>query len=358
MFAENDEIIRNFLEKARSLKIEDTNVKSRLDISVEIITLISRNLSDFDSNCQFSIKRVGKDFIELLENFRDGVDTNFRINWIFVSSYRFFREYDFNRNLPGSNLFKVDELKSKILKQIDSVDEEMRSQLIYVFYELPADMIREWLSNPDIVAFKKFEQSAANATKLHEDWDKEFSIKETRIAELKNKLDEYQTGFNFVRLHQGFSNLATKKICESKKLIFLLFTIGVLILLPICIELGVVLSKILSDEVLDLNHLILLIPLISLEIILIYFFRVVLLNYRSVKAQILQIELRQTLCEFIQSYVDYASAIKEKDKDKEVLNKFENLIFSGLLSDPEKLPSTFDGLEHIATLIKNIKGTS
>ena len=106
----------------------------------------------------------------------------------------------------------------------------------------------------------------------------------------------------------------------------------------------------------DLNHLIFLIPLISLEIILIYFFRVVLMNYRSVKAQILQIELRQTLCEFIQSYANYSSAIKEKDK--EVLNKFENLIFSGVLSDPEKLPSTFDGLEQIAALIKNIKGTS
>lgn len=357
MFAENEEIIRNFIKKASGLEIEDKNVKNRLDISVKLILLISRNLSDFDSNCQLSIKRVGKSFIDLLKNFReDGVDINFQINWIFILSYRFFREYYFHPDM-SSDFPEFDELRVKIHEQIDIVDADMRSQLTYISYEMPVNIVREWLLNPEVTVFKKFKQSVADATKLHEDWDKEFSTKEARIAELKEKLDEYQAGFNFVRLHQGFSNLATKKVSESKKLILLLFTIGAFILVPICSELVFVLSKIFSGEVMDLNHLIFLIPLISLEIILIYFFRVVLLNYRSVKAQILQIELRQTLCEFIQGYVDYASAIKEEDRNREVLNKFENLIFSGLLSDPEKLPSTFDGLEQIAALIKNIKGT-
>lgn len=356
MFAENVETIRNFLDKASSLKIEDTNVKNRLDISVKLILQISRNLSDFDSNCQFSIKRVGESFINLLKNFRDGEDIKSQINWIFVLSYRFFREYNFHRYTPESNFSEFDELRVKIREQMDIVDGDIRSNLIYISYEMPADIVREWLSNPDITAFKKFEQSVANATKLYEDWDKKFSIKEERIAELNGKLDKYRKDLNFVALNQGFSNLADKKIRESTILSRLLFIIGFLILLPICSELIFVLSKIFSGEVMDLNHLIFLIPLISLEIILIYFFRVVLLNYRSVKAQILQIELRQTLCEFIQSYADYSSEIKEKDK--EALNKFENLIFSGVLSDPEKLPSTFDGLEQIAALIKNIKGNS
>ncbi|TOP14721.1 hypothetical protein CGH22_22460, partial [Vibrio parahaemolyticus] len=97
-----------------------------------------------------------------------------------------------------------------------------------------------------------------------------------------------------------------------------------------------------------------LIPLISMELILIYFFRIILMNYRSTKAQIMQIELRQTLCQFIQSYAEYASEIKSKDATS--LEKFENLIFSGILSDPEKLPSTFDGLEQIGKLLKNVKG--
>lgn len=40
-------------------------------------------------------------------------------------------------------------------------------------------------------------------------------------------------------------------------------------------------------------------PVITLELILIYFFRVILNNYQSLQAQIIQIELRQALCQFI-----------------------------------------------------------
>ena len=104
-----------------------------------------------------------------------------------------------------------------------------------------------------------------------------------------------------------------------------------------------------------LGQLIILLPRLSIEVILIYFFRIILQNYRSVKAQILQIELRKTLCQFIQSYVKYSSEIKKQDSN--ALEKFESLIFSGVLSDPEKLPSTFDGLDQLGNFIKNIKGS-
>ncbi|WP_238327084.1 hypothetical protein [Rodentibacter pneumotropicus] len=94
-------------------------------------------------------------------------------------------------------------------------------------------------------------------------------------------------------------------------------------------------------------------PIFGLELVIIYFFRVVLTHYNSVQTQIMQIELRQSLCQFIQSYVDYAKEIKEKDGAS--LEKFENLIFSSILSTPDKVPSTFDGLEHLSNLIKNMK---
>lgn len=64
-----------------------------------------------------------------------------------------------------------------------------------------------------------------------------------------------------------------------------------------------------------------------------------------------QIELRKTLCQFIQNYSDYSKNIKEKDANS--LEKFENLIFSGLVTNEDKLPSTFDGIEQLTKLIKN-----
>ena len=95
-------------------------------------------------------------------------------------------------------------------------------------------------------------------------------------------------------------------------------------------------------------------PVLGLEFVFIYFFRVVLNHYNSIQTQIMQIELRQSLCQFIQSYAKYAKEIKEKDGAS--LEKFENLIFSSILSTPDKVPSTFDGIEQLSNLIKNIKG--
>ena len=69
-------------------------------------------------------------------------------------------------------------------------------------------------------------------------------------------------------------------------------------------------------------------PFVSIELISLYLFRVILTHYNSIKTQIMQLELRQTLCQFIQSYVEYAKEIKEKDGDS--LEKFENLIFSSI----------------------------
>jgi hypothetical protein len=60
------------------------------------------------------------------------------------------------------------------------------------------------------------------------------------------------------------------------------------------------------------------------------------------------------LCQFIQNYAEYSKEIKTKDKS--ALEKFENLIFSGIVSDEQNLPSTFDGIEQLSKLADAIKG--
>lgn len=97
-----------------------------------------------------------------------------------------------------------------------------------------------------------------------------------------------------------------------------------------------------------------LLPVISFAAILLYFFRVLLFNYKSVCAQVLQIELRMTLCRFIQHYSEHAAAIK-KNSDV-TLDRFETVIFSGLVSNDSDLPATFDGVEQLTSLFKTMKG--
>ncbi|TYT73354.1 hypothetical protein [Desulfobotulus mexicanus] len=184
-------------------------------------------------------------------------------------------------------------------------------------------------------------------------WDKEILDKELVLKGLEAKFDKYKHAFNFVGLYDGFSSLAQKKKVESKVLLISLLLVGVIIFLPLLGYTYLVVKDIEGVKAFSLDHLIIITPVISIEIILLYFFRIILLNHRSVKAQILQIELRQTLCQFIEAYTDYSHKIKKVDP--KALEKFENLIFSGILSNSENLPSTFDGVEQITNMIKNLK---
>ena len=67
----------------------------------------------------------------------------------------------------------------------------------------------------------------------------------------------------------------------------------------------------------------------------------------------MQLELRMTLCQFIHNYAENSEILHKKNK--EGFEKFENIIFSPIVSSDDKIPSTLDGVEQIAKLIEAIK---
>ncbi|WGE52974.1 hypothetical protein [Actinobacillus equuli] len=175
------------------------------------------------------------------------------------------------------------------------------------------------------------------------------------VKTLASQLKEQKTAFNFVGLSKGFEKLLSQKRWSKWTSFGIMSVFCVLLIaLPIVIiggrffnwfaEYNIEWSKIGWEQML---------PILGLELVFIYFFRVALTHYNSIQTQIMQLELRQSLCQFIQSYADYAKEIKEKDGAS--LEKFENLIFSSILSTPDKVPSTFDGLEQLSNFIKELK---
>lgn len=94
-------------------------------------------------------------------------------------------------------------------------------------------------------------------------------------------------------------------------------------------------------------------PIIAIEIILLYYFRILLQSYNSSKSQIMQLQMRNALCQFIEPYVQF----KEEHKEfKDSFEKFESQIFSSLAPNDESIPSTFDGLEQLGKLVKTLRG--
>lgn len=354
MFFQSDRLknaISNFLTNTENLKSSSNSYASRIRISRKVVTWILNNPEEWDKNCAFNIVRLGNQFPDALNSYSLTNDSNADLIYVYV--YAFLAEFEFNK--APSNGEEINELTYTIaLIQNDSepLDERLKSLKTYVSYHMPASILKKYINNKDLKKFSEFNSLLEKAKQLSLDWNSEIQEKKLSVDVLKKNLDEYKTAFSFVGLNKGFEELANKKYIELRYTFIFLIFMGVLILSPLVYQFFEV-SNLASERGFLFNFASLL-PLISIELVLIYFFRIILINHRSIKTQILQLELRQTLCKFIQSYVDYSKKIKVDDAS--ALEKFENLIFSAVLSDSDKIPSTFDGVEQISNFIKSIKG--
>lgn len=250
-----------------------------------------------------------------------------------------------------------DVLAGKLKEEPLEMVEEFVDKLDFFQNRRLMEIINYRFHNKDFQAFLNYEENKNEVeNKINEytesikntqlDITKFITDNKINVDNLANELKNLETGYNFIGLSKGFQDLLAQKNEDSNKKLKLIFIIGLLIISPLII-------KIILNDLSGLAWQEIAFG-VSLELILIYFFRIALSEYNAVKTQIMQLELRVSLCQFIQSYAEYAKEIKQNDPS--ALEKFENVIFSNILADSKNLPSTFDGVEQIGNLIKNMKG--
>ena len=319
----------------------------------ELITAVASSMIDnpelWEEQCLFNIHYIGENFKSQIKNFPIDLSDR-RVAYFYDCIVRFLaelnlsfqqKEYSFN---PESSLFPI---IKRLKEQMFYSGERHPDSLNYAFYKMPIDILCFYMGNQGFKTFFEFdERKNALETSITKYWD-EIQQKIDEVNVLKDKLDKYKTAFNFVGLSQGFENLLNQKN-RAKWLTFaVLIFLSIITLAPLCFSFY---KKFMAGVDISWQSML---PVIGLEFVLIYFFRVVLTHYHSIQTQIMQLELRQSLCQFIQSYAEYAKKIKNDDKD--ALEKFENLIFSSILSNPDKVPGTFDGVEGLTSLLKELK---
>ena len=305
-------------------------------------------------HCQINIGWMGEKFIEKLATINNETieNNNNILNEIFSMCFRFLLElYLSNRGEQSPELHRA---RKFAFDNIDNFDETIKNQIWHSINEMPINILKSLFDNNLIKSIRDLQNTTENVNKLKTQWDKEINEKEERVNALRNDIEKYESAFNFVGLHQGFDDLSKIKKEEIERLSFWLRLIGGAILLPIIVELIILYTNMKNIGEIKDFLLLSIVPTISLMAISIYYFKIILFNYKSVKSQILQIELRKTLCRFIQSYTKYSSEINAKSPDS--LSKFENIIFSSIVSDDEKLPSAYDGIDQISKLIMSAKG--
>ncbi|WP_193725414.1 hypothetical protein [Klebsiella pneumoniae] len=163
-----------------------------------------------------------------------------------------------------------------------------------------------------------------------------------------DKLDEYKSEFNFVLLSKAFQNYYKQNKKSTEKSQYRRFS-ALLVVIPV----GALLNHILELYKVEFNFsaLAYYLPILSLELLMFYFMRLYYIEGKAIKAQLLQIEQRLSLCEFIHDYVETKN---NSGSEKESWSLFEKLIFSPIQVSSENIPSLLDGASSIAELAGKI----
>lgn len=325
-----------------------------------ILRYMTDYADDFEQHSQQNIEWIGKPFISAAQKIQandQGEFSSESIQKLFVMAYRFFCEVEFWTTRDSDSEFSLprSSVETFVEETLDTFSPDVKRDLRWAHYTMPSHIVKTML-NPNLQSIKDFNKRYKSASELKEKWDAEVEEKQEKVNALKAQLDNLETGYNFVGLEHGFRQLRDQKTKEKCWAFWSIVCLGLVAIAPVGVELCFIFKNKDALDAYQQRLLLGLLPLLTLEVLLVYFFRIVLAHFRSIKAQLLQLELRSSLCQFVESYAKFASDIKKQDES--ALEKFENQIFSGLISSEENLPSTFDGTEQLAKLIKSIKGSS
>lgn len=342
--------IQNLLKNCCNAINESSNQnlfeKNKINLTSQFLNSAMDNPEHWDECTQMNIEYMGERFKSDLAHANSN---EIYTSLIFCDCFRFVLERDIVS--PGETNGLNSAFKEFALSNDNNFDKQSNDKISFALREIPLSVVKKIVFSEHVKSYKEFSASFEEAKLMKSNWETYLNEKERRIDELNATLTRQESAFNFVGLYAGFSKLGKMKTKELKWARNTMLALGVVMPIPLIIESIYLALKIAPIN--DLSYLIKVIPIFSITLILVYYFRVALNNYNSVRAQVMQIELRKSLCRFIQSYSDYAKELKSENKD--ILSKFEDVIFSNIMTSEDKTPSTFDGVEQLAGLISAFK---
>lgn len=240
---------------------------------------------------------------------------------------------------------------------------------------------KTWLLCPHIAATfknqllkKDMEASITSYTNLIEELDAKTVGFDTNIENQKKAFKNIIEA-SFTKLASSFRSFEWFKRLEKWGLLILCLTIGytMISIATISLEQGHLKSVIetLPDWIIakensaalyeDLkNHLSPALPLIIAEGFLLYFFRIALNNYYAARDELLQLQLRKSLCLFAPQFKAFSTPLTDSDNSyyedtPSNLDEFAKHIFSPLNSRMNPAPHPLDFLGQVTDAIKKVQ---
>lgn len=372
-FEDNKTGIQKFIDFVSKIKNkEDYKLdceKYSLELCAQLLDDIinKKHLSPFGINdsIAFNLEHIGKNFTDNIS--ANSYDADIYED-ILIFLLRITKEHELNittqLSVNAKTLLKI------YSEQSENYSENLNDQIYYTFNRMPFN-ISEYKVNKKLENFNKtIGHTVKNTIKeeLPVENEKIRALKEY-IEKAQKVLEEQKEKFSFVLLNKAFSNLESSKVISKRVALCLLIVLAiVIVLIPYVYYKELFYIKEISEAFNELfktkidfsqnNSSVLvimfvgLIPMVLIETLCIYFFRIVLHKYNSLVDQIVQLETKQAIVQFIESYVDYK---KDKNLTNEELAKFEEIVFSKIspnLKDIPDSPSVIALVEGIAKAMK------
>ncbi|MTC77729.1 hypothetical protein [Providencia sp. wls1916] len=277
----------------------------------------------------------------LMERMTHAIDDYHGMNVIFKNiqkhGFKFF--YLYVKNEYTSKLIQSDfiDVKNKIGK-LTSIENKIdlainKSEEISIKYSK--------LQHIDNEYFKSFRDKLSEASI---ELESKIFEKVKIIEDLDKKVNRTNDNLTMKGLSGAYGDLSDIKNKEKRKALFVLILSIIGVLSPLGIR---ILTIFLGIDYSIYEYIL----TGTATLIFIYYFRVALINYNSIKTELNQINLRTALCKFIHGYVEFS----QRNNNHDSLSKFESLIFSNIVPDDKNIPATLDGLEQLAKLIGALK---
>lgn len=238
----------------------------------------------------------------------------------------------------------------------NTISEENFRVLTHLWIEIPKNV---FLNHLDQHLDKEVIETVRSFKENEEFLEKQKLLNEKTKEDIKKiqlSLEEQKSEYNFVGLSNGFRALREQKKKELD------WQNGAYYILMAIIILLIISKSVWSANYLVSNNfdspvfIIVTISTVLFLFILLYFFRISLVNVKSIKSQILQIDLRLTLCQFIHNYDSDTKELREGMKES--FERFESVIFSPIVATEDQMPATFDGLEQLTGLLSSFNRSS
>lgn len=354
--------VLNICDIAKSEYVENIQLKEKID-NLDTVKIVLESVGNkyFDQNIIFSNNNPHYNFltlidtkIEIFENNKNQSQLLDILDLTLNLFYIYFSELLFNvENLQVSLSLDIHEIIFFVEKEYKE-HREYSKYISFVDRELPFQVFKCLVHSANLKSLADLISTTNNVTNLLESWEENFDKRKNDVIELEKRLESNKQTYDFVLLNEGFKNLYNQKKEDLKspesnykwlfRFILAIPTLEIIFF-------GLIIANEIEINSVAIWYMV--VPSISLILFLFYFYRINLQEIRSIKSQMMQLELRMALCQFIHTYAEDSEKLHQKNTAG--FEKFENIIFSPLVSSDDKIPTTFDGMEQLANLVSQFR---